>query len=132
MNQPLPLPSNLRFGSFFAVITLLACSYAYFEGLKLLSQFLGVAAVILILVTWIAPARLAVLNRLWMKFGVLLGSIIGPLILGTIFLLLFTPLAMVFRLIGRDELNLKMTSRSTHWHSRDKQALSNEPFKVQF
>ena len=47
------------------------------------------------------------LNRLRMQFGLFLGSIISPLALGLVFFSIFTPLAVFFRVSGRDELRLR-------------------------
>ncbi|MDB2564391.1 SxtJ family membrane protein, partial [Amylibacter sp.] len=71
------------------------------------------------------------LNKLWMSFGFLLGKIVSPLIIGIIFFALFTPIAVVMRLFGRDELRLRFKSKESHWINRE---ISMQPnsFRNQF
>lgn len=68
----------------------------------------------------ITPRALAPLNRLWMKFGLLLHSIVSPIALGILFFALFTPMAIVFRIAGKDPLRRKFNSDATsYWIERD-------------
>ena len=54
-----------------------------------------------------------------MKFGILLGVIINPIIMGIIFFGIFTPIAVLMRFFGRDELRLNFKKRKTHWINRE-------------
>lgn len=65
-----------------------------------------------ILAGWgaIAPATLNPVYKVWMRFGLLMNRITTPIILGIVFFLVFTPIALVMRLFGRDELQLKRGS----------------------
>ena len=47
------------------------------------------------------------LNKLWFKFGLLLGSFISPIVMGFVFFLVVTPIGLFMRLLGKDLLNLK-------------------------
>ena len=89
------------------------------------------AAVIFLLVTLTKSDALLPLNKLWMRFGLLLGMIVSPIVLGVIFFGLFTPIATLMRLSGRDELRLKYTQRASHWISRE-EPIKSESFKRQF
>ena len=64
-------------------------------------------------------------------FGILLGMIVSPIILGLIFFLIFTPLAISMRLFGRDELSLNIKEKKTHWKKYN-ETINNETFKFQF
>ena len=66
-----------------------------------------------------------------MKFGLLLGRIVSPIILAIIFFLLITPYSLVMRFFGRDELRLKLRKRKSHWKYRN-QMLSQTNFTQQF
>ena len=56
------------------------------------------------------------LNKLWFKFGILLGKIISPIIMGIIFFLVVTPIGLLMRLFGKDVLNLKLNKKeSSYW-----------------
>jgi len=55
------------------------------------------------------------LNKLWFKFGLLLGQIISPIVMGIIFFLVVTPIAFIMRLLGKDVLRLKKKSDNSYW-----------------
>ena len=66
-----------------------------------------------------------------MSFGFLLGIIVSPIIMGLIFFGIFTPIAILMRLFGRDELRLRFKKQSSHWVIKDND-LQSETFKQQF
>ena len=114
------LPSNRKFGFFFALIFAMgaACFYNFAN------------------LTWVYASTLVafillVITLLCMRFGFLLGMLFGPLLLGIIFFGLFTPIAFVMRISGRDELKLKFSSKASHWISRT-DPVKSESFKNQF
>ena len=55
------------------------------------------------------------LNKLWFRFGIFLGKVISPLIMGIIFFLVVTPTGLLMRLLNKDLLNLKFKNTSTYW-----------------
>jgi hypothetical protein len=67
-----------------------------------------------------------------MKFSLLLARFVSPIVLGVLFYLLISPLALVLRLFGRDELRLKTTEVSTNWQSRQIKGYSLDSFKNQY
>ena len=81
---------------------------------------------------FIAPKILRYPNLLWYKFGILLGKIINPLIMGFIFFLIFTPISIFFKVIGRDELNIKNVKMKTYWKKRETKELEAKSFNNQF
>ena len=58
---------------------------------------------------------LSPLNRIWFKFGILLGKIISPFIMGIIFFLVVTPTAIIMRIFNKDLLNLKYNKKKSYW-----------------
>ena len=88
-------------------------------------------ALLFLLITLIKSDALLPLNRLWMRFGLLLGMIVRPIVLGIIFFGLFAPIAVLMRLIGRDELRLKFHQKQSHWITRN-EPIKAESFKDQF
>lgn len=125
------LPSNRKFGFFFAAIFLLASSYLYYVDNKVMVYIFGVICGIFLIVTIINADALLPLNKLWMKFGILLGKIVSPIIMGIIFFGIFTPIAILMRLSGRDELRLRFKKKKTHWINR-KNIKEFDTFKKQF
>ena len=55
------------------------------------------------------------LNKLWFKFGIFLGKIISPIIMGIIFFLVVTPIGLLMRLSGKDLINLKYNNNKSYW-----------------
>jgi len=125
------LPSNKKFGFFFTfVFTILAFYFLFIDSI-LWAQALAILAVLFLLITFIIPQVLLPLNKLWMRFGLLLGMIVSPIVLGIIFFGLVTPYGVVMRMFGRDELRLKFTEKSSHWISRS-ESITSDSFKNQF
>jgi hypothetical protein len=68
------------------------------------------------LVALVKPALFSRLNRLWIKLGLLLGKVVGPIALGILFYGVLTPLAVVIRLTGKDPLRLKLDpAAESYW-----------------
>jgi hypothetical protein len=126
------LPTNKKFGLFFAAIFLLASAYFLHKGLHILSLLFIVFAVTFAVLAFVKSEVLLPLNKLWMRFGLLLGMIVSPIVLGVIFFALFMPIGVVMRLFGRDELQLKPKSAATYWKTRDPDEFSAVSFKNQF
>ena len=55
------------------------------------------------------------LNKIWFKLGLLLGKIISPIVMGIIFFLVVTPIALFMRLLKKDLLNLKFNKNNSYW-----------------
>ena len=125
------LPSNKKFGFFFTFIFAAAAAYFYNSENMTWSLVFVAISFIFLLITMIRDSLLLPLNKLWMRFGFLLGMIISPLVLGLIFFGLFTPIATLMRLSGRDQLRLKFYNKSSHWILRS-DPIKSDSFKNQF
>jgi hypothetical protein len=125
------LPSNKKLGFFFTFIFGLAALYLYVTGSMSWAYSMAAVAVIFLVVTIAKADILLPLNKLWMRFGLLLGMIVSPIVLGVIFFGLYTPIAALMRLSGRDELRLKFSSKASHWILRS-EPIQSESFKNQF
>ncbi len=94
-------------------------------SLAVAGAFLGVALA--------APRRLAPLNWLWMGLGVLLGRIVNPIVMGVVFFLVVTPIALIRRLMGRESLLLRFDPKvGTYWVNRTPPGPPPETMKHQF
>ena len=78
------------------------------------------------------PSLLSTPNKLWMKFSLLLARFVSPIVLGLLFYVLISPLALVLRLFGRDELRLKTKKVASNWQSRKINGYSLDSFKNQY
>ena len=104
--EEVKVSSNQSFGIVFTLVFSAVGTWMIFGGHSEGWLFLG-ASIILFIVTLVYPSILGLLNLAWFKFGLLLGLVVNPLILGFIFFLVVTPIAVVMRLWGKDSLHLK-------------------------
>ena len=108
------LPSNKNFGIVFSVVFLLIALYPLTQSKHIEIWSLSVSLIFLIL-GLINSRILTPLNKLWFKFGIFLGKIISPLIMGIIFFLVVTPTGLLMRFFGKDLLNLKYKKNKSYW-----------------
>ena len=106
--------SNRSFGIVFFVVFLIIATYPLINGdeLRLWSLIISIVFLFLGLVN---SKILNPLNKLWFKFGIFLGKIISPLVMGIIFFLVVTPIGLLMRLFKKDLLKLKFNSNSSYW-----------------
>jgi len=131
VNQ-IELPSNKKFGTFFMFFFAFASIYFFLTDSKVYFYASGITSFLFGVVTLVNDELLSPLNRLWMAFGLLLGKIVSPVVMGIIFFGLFTPISLLMRLFGRDELRLKLNKRTSHWRIRKHTDGINNHFKNQF
>jgi hypothetical protein len=126
------LPTNQRFGLFFAALLLVLAAYAHWREFELVSTPAFISSALFALLALFSPQLLGPLNRLWYDFGLLLGSIVSPIVLGAIFFLIITPVALVARLFGRDELKITRRPVDSYWVARSPPGPSSDSFKNQY
>ena len=108
------ISSNKSFGIVFFIVFLLIALYPLINNEDLRFWSLTISLVFLVL-GLINSKILTPLNKIWFKFGILLGRIISPLIMGLIFFLVVTPIGFIMRMIGKDLLNLKYNDKKSYW-----------------
>ena len=108
------ISSNRSFGLVFFIVFLLIALYPLLKDNDLRIWSLVISFIFLIL-GLINSKILTPLNRLWFKFGLLLGKFISPLIMGIIFFAVVTPIGIIMRLLKKDLLNLKYNEKETYW-----------------
>ena len=113
-NTAINIGSNKSFGIVFFIVFLIIAIYPLInnEGLRIWSFIISI---IFFILGFINSKILTPLNKLWFKFGLLLGRIISPVIMGIIFFFVVTPTALIMRIIGKDLLNLKFTKNKSYW-----------------
>jgi hypothetical protein len=124
--------SDRSFGLVFAGAFTVVAAYLAWKGSTWWPLPLAAAPVFLILAL-ARPALLAPLNRAWSKFGLLLGAIVAPIVMGVIYFGLITPMALLARLLGKDFLRLKRNPEAaSYWLPRQDRAPSPERLRDQF
>ena len=108
------ISSNRSFGIVFFVVFLIIATYPLINGdeLRLWSLIISIVFLFLGLVN---SKILNPLNKLWFKFGIFLGKIISPLVMGIIFFLIVTPIGLLMRLLNKDLLNLRFNNNGSYW-----------------
>ena len=106
--------SNRSFGIVFFVVFLIIATYPLIndDELRLWSLIISIVFLFLGLVN---SKILNPLNKLWFKFGIFLGKIISPLVMGIIFFLVVTPIGLLMRLLNKDLLNFRFNNNDSYW-----------------
>ena len=108
------ISSNRNFGIVFFIVFLLIALYplTYSQDIRIWSVIISIIFLVLGLFN---SKILTPLNKLWFKFGIFLGKIISPIIMGIIFFLVVTPIGLLMRLLGKDLINLKYNNNKSYW-----------------
>ena len=106
--------SNKSFGIVFFLVFLIVSIYPLFkEGdLRIWSLILCLIFLILGLLN---SSILTPLNKLWFKFGITLGNIVSPIVMGLVFFLVVTPTSLLMKIFCKDILNLKKNKTKSYW-----------------
>ena len=124
--------SDRSFGVVFAVVFALIGLLPLVSGGAVRMWSLAVGAAFL-LVALAFPSVLAPLNRLWLRFGLLLHKIVSPLVLGIMFFLVITPMGVLMRAFGKDLLRLKLDRQlASYWIERTPPGPPPESLRDQF
>ncbi len=118
MPQNIKISSNRSFGIVFFFVFLVIALYPFINSgeLRLWSLLISIIFLILGLIN---SKILTPLNKIWFKFGLLLGKIISPIIMGIIFFCVVTPIGLFMRLLKKDILNLKFSNLNTYWIKKE-------------
>jgi hypothetical protein len=108
---------NIIFGILFFVLFLIIGFYPLISDgfIRIWSIFLSL---VFLIITIIRPNLFTLLNKLWIQFGILLGKIISPIVLGLIFFFMVTPIGMLVRILRKDVMGLKRGTAS-YWINRE-------------
>jgi hypothetical protein len=124
--------SDRSFGYVFAMVCALVAALSWYHDGAHWGWWLA-AAVSFGLIGWLRPHWLAPLNRLWTKLGLLLASVISPLVLAIVFYACIAPIGWLMRLAGKDPLRLRYEpDADTYWIRRDPPGPAPDSLKNQF
>lgn len=132
VSVPNTIPTNRIFGWFFAAVFAVVAAYTYLKGWNTATLVALLSASLFTAATLFVPRVLAPLNRLWYEFGILLGKIVSPIVLGMIFIILITPVSIITRLFGRDELKIKKRYEKSYWIDRSPPGPPSDSFNNQY
>ena len=106
--------SNRSFGIVFFIVFLIISIYPLSNGNDIRLWSLIISLIFLILGLF-NSYFLTPFNKLWFKFGILLGSVVSPIVMGLVFFLVVTPISLLLKLFGKDVLMLKKNNLKTYW-----------------
>ena len=113
---------NITFGALFFVFFLVIGLYPL-KTVGTVRIWSLVLSLLFLIITIIRPNLFTFLNRLWIQFGILLGKIISPLVMGLVFFFVVTPIGILIRILKKDVMGLKRGD-SSYWINREDKAQS--------
>ena len=108
------ISSNKSFGIVFFLFFLIVSLYPLLKNqeIRYWSFFLS----LLFLILGILNSKiLTPLNKIWFKFGIFLGKIVSPLLMGAVFFFVVTPIGIIMKLLKKDLLNLRFNQNQSYW-----------------
>lgn len=124
--------SDRAFGLVFATAAALLAGIRWYRGHGMVRELIIIACVFLALAL-LLPRVLRPLNRAWTAFGLLLHKITNPVVMGLIFFVVLTPMALVMRALGKDPMRRKWDPEaSTYWLTRDRERAALSTMRDQF
>ena len=116
--------SNRSFGILFFIVFLILSLWPLKNGNNLNFYFF-ITSVIFLILGALNSKLLTPLNKTWIKFGEILGSIIAPIVMGLVYFVILTPVSLIVRLFGKDLLGLRfLKEKNTYWVKRKKNLIS--------
>ena len=105
---------GITFASIFLITGILLIIVGSFGGWLFLA-----CSILFLIITLKIPTILTPLNLAWTKLGLLLSKIFNPIILGVVFLLIVTPIAIIRKIFGKSALRLKTKPNvESYWINR--------------
>ena len=113
-NKDIKISSNKSFGIVFFIFFLILSIYPLFKdgNFRIWTLILSIVFLILGLLN---SSILSPLNKIWFKFGILLGNFISPIVMGVIFFTVVTPTSIIMKILNKDLLNLKKNDNESYW-----------------
>ena len=113
------ISSNKSFGIVFFLFFFIVSIWPLFknEDVRIWSLIISIIFLVLGLLN---SSVLTPLNKIWFKFGILLGKFVSPIVMGIVFFVIVTPTSIIMRLLGKNLLSLKKSKKDTYWIERSK------------
>ena len=114
MNSKIKISSNRSFGIVFFTVFFIIAIWPLLNGHEIRSWSL-IISIVFLLLGILNSKILTPLNKIWFKFGILLGSVIAPIVMSIIFFLVVTPTSLLMKLFGKDILGIKKNKSKSYW-----------------
>ena len=113
------ISSNKSFGIVFFIFFLIVAIFPLINDDNVRIWSLVVSFIFLVL-GFLNSRLLTPLNKLWFKFGILLGNFVSPIVMSIVFFIVITPTSLIMKLLGKNLLNLKRKNKTSYWIERQK------------
>jgi hypothetical protein len=113
-SKNIKISSNRNFGVVFFIFFMIISLFPLFKDGNV-RVWAVVVAIIFLILGLLNSSVLSPLNKIWFKFGILLGNFISPIIMGLVFFIVVTPTSLIMRVFGKDLLNLKKNNKKSYW-----------------
>jgi len=125
--------SDKRFGLFCSSILALGTIYfLFFQSSSYAWQVFLFLSIFTIPLAIYRPIFFSKLNSAWFKLAIVMGHIFNPIVLGAIYFFVLTPIAVITKFFGRDELLLKKSDQKTYWLVKDRALKNSQSYRDQF
>ena len=118
-SNKIKISSNKSFGIVFFVFFLIISLFPLLKDNNI-RIWAMIAAIIFLILGFLNSPILTPLNKIWFKFGILLGNFISPVVMGIVFFVVVTPTALLMRIFGKNLLGLKRNNKASYWIERPK------------
>ena len=126
-NKKIKISSNRSFGLVFFAIFLIISIWPLLDDKDIRIWSLIVSLIFLILGI-LNSNLLKPFNKIWFKFGIFLGKIVSPIIMGLVYFLVVTPTGFIMRFLGKDLLKLKKNKNNTYWLAKNYKSNMKDQF----
>ena len=116
-NNKIKISSNRSFGIVFFLFFLIISLFPLFKDNNIRIWAI-IPAIIFLILGSLNSSILTPLNKIWFKFGILLGNFISPIVMGIVFFAVVTPTALLMRIFGKNLLGLKRNNKTSYWIER--------------
>ena len=117
--KEIKLPTNRNFGTVFFLVFLIISLFPLLKNENIRIWSIIIALVFLILGLFNSKF-LTPLNKIWFRFGIILGNFVSPIVMGIVFFTIVTPTSLIMKSLGKNLLNLKRGSQKTYWIKKSK------------
>ena len=114
ISKNIKVSSNRSFGIFFFIFFFIISIFPLFKD-EDIRIWAAIVAIIFLILGLLNSSALSPLNKIWFKFGILLGNFISPIFMGLIFFIVVTPTGLIMRALGKNLLNLKNNNKKSYW-----------------
>ena len=108
------MSTNKSFGLVFFVFFSIISLFPLLKNENIRTWALIVSIIFLIL-GLLNSKILSPLNKIWFKFGILLGNFVSPIVMSIVFFAVVTPTALMMRIFRKNLLGLKKNNKKSYW-----------------